>query len=190
METKTLSLQSLYDQLKPRGLKMAYSTLSQFMGYGDIADQLGVGGKGNRREFPAWTLDFLADFLPWYEKSKLNKELAPDAMRHRMTQFFSSHKAITVGESVSDSEVMPSYEVSTLTELPVRGGTIAILEHLADVLEGRRGPIPDRLIGRELAAELLHCHSVSVGRYVKPVRKGVWRESDIFAYIASLSPKL
>lgn len=44
----------------------------------------------------------------------------------------------------------------------------------------------DSLLTREEAAKMLRCHPRSVGRYVLPVRKGVWKRSDVQKYIESL----
>ena len=63
----------------------------------------------------------------------------------------------------------------------------AILDRLVSAQE-RAGAAPDdRLVGREEAAGMLACSPRSVGRYVRPVRAGVWRRSDLRGYIAGLA---
>lgn len=98
-----LSLTALHTALTERGVQMPYSSLAQFIGLGDIAEQLGVGGKGNRREFPRWSVDFLADFLAWYTTAGIKKELAPDAVRHRLAQFRSSDEFRSSQNSITQN---------------------------------------------------------------------------------------
>lgn len=66
------------------------------------------------------------------------------------------------------------------------GTLTALLDRLVRAQESQPAPPEDRLLMAEEAAELLACSPRSVGRFVKPVRRGVWRRSDILRYIASL----
>ncbi len=47
--------------------------------------------------------------------------------------------------------------------------------------------MPDRLLTAEQAADLLACKPRSVSRYVAPVRRRTWKESDVQRYIAGLN---
>ena len=96
-----LSLRDLERALNERGVKMPYSSLSAFIQLGDVSEQLGVSGQGNKREFPHWTAGFLAEFIPWYQKTKLNKELVPDAVRNRLSQFRGSEKFLGSQNSIT-----------------------------------------------------------------------------------------
>jgi hypothetical protein len=60
------------------------------------------------------------------------------------------------------------------------------LEHIAGLLQSRIEPVEDRLIDAEEASRLLCCNPRRVGRYVKSVRRGRWRRSDVLRYIAAL----
>ncbi len=66
------------------------------------------------------------------------------------------------------------------------GTAVAAMERLSDMLSSRLPAPADRLVGREEAAQLLACKPGSVGRYIRPVRRGAWRHSDIQRYIAAL----
>lgn len=108
-----LSLKALHTALTDLGVEIPYSSLAQFIGMGDIAEQLGVGGKGNRREFPRWAVNFLADFLAWYTTAGIKKELAPNAVRHRLEQFRSSDEFRSSQNSITAREDPGSHQIST-----------------------------------------------------------------------------
>jgi hypothetical protein len=72
---------------------------------------------------------------------------------------------------------------------------VAALRGFAEVLRALSErsalpPTPDRLLTAEQAAELLLCAPRSVGRYVKPLRPGVWRQSDVQKYIDTGEPQV
>src|SRR5205807_1546758 len=58
------------------------------------------------------------------------------------------------------------------------------LAHIAELLLAHISPPDDRLLRREEAAQLLACYPGSVRRFVKPIRRGRWRRSDVLRYIA------
>jgi len=69
------------------------------------------------------------------------------------------------------------------------GPLLSLLDRLVRAQESQPAPpAEDRLLDADAAAELLACSPRSVGRYVRPVRRGVWRRSDIMHYIAALRP--
>jgi hypothetical protein len=73
---------------------------------------------------------------------------------------------------------------------------VAALKGFAEVLRAlsERSALPpafpDRLLTAEQAAELLLCAPRSVGRYVKPLRPGVFRMSAIQRYIDTGEPQV
>ncbi len=96
VDSEPISLKDLHAALETRGVSRPYSSLSQFLALGDIAEQLGAGGKGNRREYPPETVGFLAVLIPEFESKKLNKEHAAAFVRHRLAQLRESENSITV----------------------------------------------------------------------------------------------
>jgi hypothetical protein len=55
-------------------------------------------------------------------------------------------------------------------------------------------PIEDRLIDAEEAGQMLHCSKQSAARLLRgsgygPVRRGIWRRSDVLRYIAGLGQR-
>ncbi len=76
-----LSLRDVASRLNERGVEIGYSTLSEFVKTGDIADQLGVGGSGQRREFHADVVDILAAFFPEYRENGGKTPQAPAMLR-------------------------------------------------------------------------------------------------------------
>ena len=97
VDSEPISLKDLHAALETRGVSRPYSSLSQFLALGDIAEQLGAGGKGNRREYPPETVGFLAVLIPEFKSKKLNKEHAAAFVHHRLAQLRESENSITVG---------------------------------------------------------------------------------------------
>ena len=76
-----------------------------------------------------------------------------------------------------------------LLQQPSAHDIAAILDRLVAAQERAAPPPDDRLVGRDEAAGMLACSARSVGRYVRPVRAGVWRLSDLRGYIAGLKQR-
>lgn len=179
-----LSLTQLHEQLTTAGIDIAYSSLSQFINNGDIADQLGVGGKRNRRTFPAWSAGFLKVFLPQFMESKMGSSMAPDAMRHTL-QKFRGNEPEPLRYELTSRHPRPT-GLSPISPLSAQASTETALMRLADLLTERANAPEDRLLTAEEASYMLACSPRSVGRYVKSVLPRKWRQSDIQKYINGL----
>lgn len=196
---QSLSLKGLHAALEERGVRVPYSSLSQFIALGDIAEQLGVGGKGNRREFPPEAAEILAVVLPKFEAAKLGKDHAPAFVRHQIHHFRGSENSITPTPTPLDAPDDVNYEVMVTSELvprelvPISSQEIleigrAIQEFIAAVKD--LAPVrEDSTLNRRQAAVLLTCAPSSVSRFVRPLRRGVYRRSDVMRYIASGVPQ-
>lgn len=168
-----MTLTAVHQGLAERGIVVPYSSLSQFIALGDISNQLEVGGKGNRREFPAGTVEFLAALLPRWEQAKLSKDHAPAFVRHQLAELRGSGNAIA-----------KSSEVLALAELRPQA-------HLPDALELAREygrAVQDRLLDAAGAAEYVGVSRRSLRRHFPPsFRIGAspvgdrWRVSDLLA---------
>ena len=83
-----LTLKQLHAALIEREIAISYPTLSEFIGTGDIARQLHVGGTGNRKEFHPETVEVLATFLPKFRETKgVTKDAAPALLRQFLRQW-------------------------------------------------------------------------------------------------------
>ncbi|MGI4791664.1 MAG: helix-turn-helix transcriptional regulator [Janthinobacterium lividum] len=184
-----ISLKDLRAALEMRGVSRPYSSLSQFLALGDIAEQLGTGGKGNRREYPPETVDFLAVLIPEFEAKKLHKDHTPGFVRHRLAQLRQSHNSITVVPNAYDiisSEDFVSSELALISSQSVHRLTQTIEDFITAVKD--IAPVrEDRLLTRIQVAELLACSPGAVRKRVKPVGRGVWRWSDVMRYIRDMS---
>jgi len=87
---KPLTLSGLQAGLQERGVKIGLSTLSELIALGDIAQQLGVGGDGSKREFHPDALEVLVAFLPAFTDAKrergLSNKSAPEFLRGFLDQ--------------------------------------------------------------------------------------------------------
>lgn len=81
-----LTLKAVLDALKERGVEIGYSTLSELIATGDIAQQLGAGGDGSKREFHADVVEVLAAFLPAFKEWGGKRPQAPDFLRGFLRQ--------------------------------------------------------------------------------------------------------
>lgn len=98
---------------------------------------------------------------------------------------------------LASSSVVPLQQLSNDGDggsiVPLRqsgnGDAVAAMERLSDMLAARLPMPADRLVDRMEAAQLLACKPGAVGRYVRPVRRGAWRHSDVQSYIAGLSQR-
>jgi hypothetical protein len=173
-----LTLSELRESLKLRGIDMGLSTLSEFIKTGDIAEQLRVGGKGNRLEFHPQTVDVLAAFLPQYRKAKGRLPQAAAILRAFLKQDESS-------ALIPVSDFLESPKGATLTQYGDEG-----LRLLSEIVETLKKAVPpdDALLTADQAAAILSCSARSVRRRVLPVLRGRYRKSDVMRYIATLSP--
>ncbi len=201
VEPKTLTLQQLQQELAGRGIFIGYSSLSEFIKTGDVADQLGAGGGGSRRAFHPDALEVLTHFLPEFRAAGGKVPQAPAMLRSFLKQRNS-------GDMVHNDGGAQEIALPGDADLPAPRGLAAVLGSLAGlpaalrelggaIREMRQAraadppapPPQDRLLTADDAAGLLACHRRAVGRYVKPVLPGKWRLSDVLEYIAGLGVK-
>ena len=188
VESAPLSLKNLHAALEERGVSRPYSSLSQFLALGDVAEQLGAGGRGNRREYPPETVDFLAVLIPEFEGKKLHKDHAPGFVRHRLAQLRQSHNSITVVPDAYDIISSEDFVSSELAPIPSQAllGMKQTMDEFTAAVKDIAPVREDRLLTRAQVAELLACRPRSVSRYVRPVRRGVFRWSDVMEHIKEL----
>lgn len=188
VDSEPISLKNLHAALETRGVSRPYSSLSQFLALGDIGEQLGAGGKGNRREYPPETVDFLAVLIPEFEGKKLHKDHAPGFVRHRLAQLRQSHNSITVVPDAYDIISSEDFVSSELAPIPSQAllGMKQTMDEFTAAVKDIAPVREDRLLTRAQVAELLACRPRSVSRYVRPVRRGVFRWSDVMEHIKEL----
>lgn len=159
------------------GLKLSYSAFADVIATGDIKEQLKVVTVGKRLEFSPDMVMILREFWPVYRELGGKKANAPDILR----RFLASRSGIPGNQETG----MVNWD----SGIPGNQEMVTTLKEIRDLLQATTQAHPDRLLPRAEAAALLACHPHSVARYVQPVRKGVWRESDIYRYIAKLGEK-
>lgn len=170
----TLSLSELRDSLAERGVVMSLSALSEFVKSGDIAAQLRVGGKGNRLEFCAETVDVLAAFFPQYREAKGRLPQAAPMLRSFL-------------KPDNSEALVPVPEFRREAELARYGDEgLRLLREISETLKQVSPPHEDALLTAEAAAQILSCHPRSVHRFVPPVKRGRWKRSAILQYIQDL----
>ena len=183
-----LTYTRVHEALTADGLRMPKSTFLALMATGDIAEQMGVTGSGNRKGVPAASVELLRTFLPLYISAGSTPRAAPNLLRAHI-----QGRPPDAPPLVSENRE-PRNETSDI--IPAALGQVAMLNaRLGELVEAvshaaLSAPTEDRLIGGEEASELLHCRPRAVSRYVRPVRPGVFRRSDILRYIASLRTEI
>jgi hypothetical protein len=173
--SKPLTLGELHQALSTGedAVKVGYSTLSEIVATGDIKEQLKVRTVSGRLEFSTDVVLILRQFWPVYKHLGGKRANAPDILRN----FLASRSDVSeTSKGMVRSAGFGVSETSNIAPL------VAVLEKLVTRLE----PPQDRLLTSDGAAVLLSCKPRSVGRYVRPVRPGRWRESDILRYIQGL----
>lgn len=82
----SLTLTQLHARLQDAGVEIAYSTLSEIIKIGDTFEQLGGGGTGSKRSFPAAAANTLVEFFPIFRSRKVPyKEFANELRRFKTT---------------------------------------------------------------------------------------------------------
>lgn len=137
----SLSLSDLRQTLEQRGVFMSLASLSEFVKSGNVAEQLGIGGKGNRLEIPPVVADILADFLPQYRAAKGRLPQAAGMLRSFLKQR-------------TDGALLPVLEVRTSGELTRYGdNAVRLLSEIAETLKQQAIPPVDKLLSMKQAHE-------------------------------------
>ena len=161
--------------------KRTRSTLSRFLGESAEARFL-LGASGPvRPTFPHAAVDVFRALLEASERGEvtprmgavwLTKNFPPVLIAAKTRN--SENSEIEPKNKVKEAALSPQEMISLLAE--------AISEALAEAIPKR----VDRLLTSSQASEMLACRPRSVSRYVKPVRRGIYRWSDVTKYIAAL----
>lgn len=176
-ELLSLSLSELRKSLEQRGITMSLPSLSEFVKTGNIAELLGISGRGNRLEIPLVVVDLLAEFLPQYRQAKGRLPQAEGMLRSFLKQR-------TEGTLIPVSESRTSGELTRYGE-----EMIQLLSEIAETLKNHVQPPDDALLTMKAAREqfgvplsVLRGLRVSVGG-----RKYV-RRRDVLKWIEELKP--
>ena len=175
-----ISIKQSHDRLAEAGVSMSYSHYAAFLAEGDISAQLGVGGPANRRDIPAAAVDLLIKFYPAFKAMGGKRPLAPNMLRR-----FIDGKSALPGNAKMDTSSSVN-AISPLLRNEEMASAAKALTELAAVMRRTQEIAPDKLVTSEEAAEILACKPRAVGRYVRPVRRGVYRQSDLYQFISRL----
>lgn len=174
-ELLPLSLSELKRTLEQRGVTMSLTSLSEFVGTENIAELLGIGGKGNRLEIPPVVVDILAEFLPQYRAAKGRLPQAAGMLR----SFLKQH---------TDGALVPVSESRTSGELVKYGDEgLRLLTEIAETLKDSHQPPDDALLTLKSAhAQYGIPYAVLRSLRVKVGSRLFVKRSAILRYIASL----
>lgn len=165
--SETMTLKQLAEALDARSVGISYTSLSELVNAGDIAEQLGVTGGGNRRAFPREVADILTAFLPQFRQAKGKASQAPDMLRSFLTKPQSALVPISV------PQISETANPVALAEAQGRAHGLAMQE---------------RVMTAQEAADYLHISVRLLRRTIKPYRRfGIsssgdrWRLSDLLS---------
>lgn len=174
----TLSLSELRERLEARGHKMSLSALSEFIKTGDIAQQLRVGGKGNRLEFLPDTLEVLLAFFPQYKAA--NGKLPQAAS---MLHSFLKQENTALVKADRAGSLVPLFSESREVEL---------LREISETLKARQEPPEDRLLTYKQARAEFGLSQKRLGELPR-IKDGrgykIWR-SDVLRKITEMRGKI
>lgn len=174
---ETLSLQQLHAALKERGLPIGYSTLSDFLGTGDIAEQLGISGSGSRRSIHPDIVDVFAAFYPEFKAAGGKVPQAPAMLRsflkqRNSTDLRNSTNLTIIGETTSLVPVNQSVEIQVrLSEVQGRAQGLAQAEQVLNAKEA------SSKLG--ISVSMLRKTIPAWRRFGNSPRGDRWRSSDL-----------
>lgn len=167
-----ITLKALHQALEAAEVVISYKSLSDLIATDDVAKQLGGMGGRNRLAFPAASVEIVQGFLEYYRRRKGTR---PNASR--MLRQFLEKDTVEVVEDVNPTNLQvfnpPGNEMA------------AVMKEFIAAVKGITPVREDTAITRSQAAALLACSPGSVSRYVSPLRRGVYRRSDVMRYLAS-----
>lgn len=188
------SLTDIEAAIAPQYAKVTYAKLRRFAETEGIGEYLGAvrvdGAKGVR--YPATAVAQFEALLRAAEEGAVTPGTAKVWLRN-MRQEPTGDAIAPLSQSVNgsgSSAIVPLSQSSNGE--PQLALARAAGQAMADALIAARVVLPasdDRLVTKEEAAQALACPPGSVSRYVRPVRRGVYRWSDVQAYIAGLEPQ-
>ena len=165
--SETMTLKQLWEALDARGAGISYTSLSELINAGDIAEQLGVTGGGNRRAFHREVADILTAFLPQFRQVKGKASQVPDMLRAFLTKSKSALIPIAV------SQISQTANPVTLAEAQGRAHGLAMQERVLTAQESADYLyISVRLLRRTIAPYRRFGNSPSGDR---------WRLSDLLS---------
>ena len=151
-----LTLSKLLAALKERGVEMSLSTLSEFMSSGDVAEQLGAGGDGSRREFHPAVAVVFAEFYREFQQARGKKPQAPDMLRSFLKQRMSPGTGLVSASKPVVSGISESMKPEQVAAVQGRAQGLAMTEKVLTAKE---------------AAEILHISTRMLRKTVKPFRR-------------------
>ncbi len=174
---EALTLRALHQGLEAAGVSISYKSLSDLTGTDDVAVQLGARGGRNRMAFPPDAVEAVQGFLDFYRR---RKGIRPHASR-LLREFL---KDGDLGEAVDKSlEEVNTTELQVFNQHKTDLATV-MAEFIAAVKDV--SPLrEDCALTRSQAAVLLACPEASVSRYIRPLRRGIYRRSDVMRYLVS-----
>ncbi|MGI4791264.1 MAG: hypothetical protein ACRYFS_20755 [Janthinobacterium lividum] len=164
--------------------KRTRSMLSRFLDDPETAALLGASGPV-RPTFPPSAAPVMAALLSASERGEVTPKMGAvwlakhfPAISLEAVSRFSENADI---REIEKHEPMSSQTLLRLTQ--TMEGFIAAVQDISSVRE-------DVAITRTQAAALLACAPSSVPRFVRPLRRGIYRRSDCLRYIASGQPQI
>jgi len=182
IETTVLTLTDIIRGIaEPQDEKRVRSILSRYLGEVGVGELLGATGK-TRPTFPTPSVPVFAALLAAHEDGSVTPKRAVPWLEKQ----FPAEEAVAVGGNV----------ISRLPEFAGiadnRGSENAMLQAMQEFIAAVKDLAPvreDSTLNRHQAAVLLTCAPSSVSRFVRPLRRGVYRRSDVMRYIASGVPQ-
>ena len=176
IETIVLTLTDIIrDIAEPQDEKRVRSILARYLGEVGVGELLGATGK-TRPTFPTPSVPVFAALLAAHEDGSVTPKRAVPWLEKQ----FPAEEAVAVGGNV----------ISRLPEFAGiadnRGSENAMLQAMQEFIVAVKevSPVPeDRAISRSQAAEMLLCAPKSVGRFVCPIRRGVYSRRDVLLYL-------
>ena len=163
--------------------KRTRSVLSRYLDDSETAALLGASGPV-RPTFPMASVPVFEAILAAGERGDVSPKTAAFWLTKNFPVATVGNSAMTENSGIRNSEnglsVIGGQEVMALAQTMQE--FIAAVKDLAPVRE-------DSTLNRHQAAVLLTCAPSSVSRFVRPLRRGVYRRSDVMRYIASGVPQ-
>lgn len=161
-----MTLRDAANALRAQDVEIGYSTLSELLKTGDIAQQLGLGGAGNRREIHPDAVAVLAAFLPEFRAAGGKTPQAPAMLRGFLRQ--RAEGLVLAGTT----DLVISETANMMSETAKPRFLESDPAHLAAV-QGRAQGLAqtERVLTAREAADVLHVSVRMLRKTVKPFRR-------------------
>lgn len=185
-DEEPLTLKELHACLSQAGVEISYKSLSDLTGTDDVALQLGAAGGRNRLAFPPSAVENVQGFLGYYRRRKGTRPHASRMMRGYLKSLQpDEEKDKDLSEELmgGDGELANQRQDERINVVIAQLASV-----MADFIEAVKEVSPvreDSTLTRSQAAALLSCSPSRVNRFVAPLRRGVYRRSDVMRYIAT-----